>query len=164
MKSQFVTVFEIAARPINWQPLIVCAMFCIVAVAIVLWKWRSEERTKYLLIGVTFCFIAFVVGYGSYRDYTYGLPEAALALHEGRVSTIEGRVVDFVPMPFGGHADEQFTVSGVRFSYSDYVVVPCFNNTSSHGGPIRDGLWVRLAYRDNCILRIEVWKPSSATP
>ena len=162
MNSQFVTVFEIATKPVNWQPIILCAVFCIVAVAIVIWKWRSGERTKYLLVGTSFCVIAFVVGFGSYREYTYGLPEAARALREGRVSTIEGRVADFVPMPLSGHADEQFTVSGVRFSYSDYVVVPCFNNTSSHGGPIREGLWVRLAYRGNCILKLEVWKQTGA--
>jgi hypothetical protein len=44
----------------------------------------------------------------------------------------------------------------VEFSYSDYVIVPCFNNTASHGGPIRDGLRVRIAYSGNCILKLEV--------
>jgi hypothetical protein len=162
MNSQFVTVFEVCAKPINWQPLIICAIFCIVGLGIVVQKWRSEERTKYLFAGVIFCIVAFIVGFGSYRRDTYGIPEAAQALREGRVSTIEGRVTDFVPMPYGGHPDEQFTVSGVRFSYSDYFNVPCFNNSSSHGGPIREGLWVRLSYRGNCILKIEVWKPPAA--
>jgi hypothetical protein len=163
MNSQFVTVFEISNKPINWQPLINCAIFCIVGIGVVLWKWRSEERTRYLFVGIGFCFIAFVIGFGSYRGDTYGIPEATQALREGRVSTVEGRVTDFVPMPYGGHPDEQFTVSGVRFSYSDYLIVPCFNNASSQGGPIKEGLWVRLSYRDNCILKIEVWRPSAAT-
>ena len=146
----------------DWQPLISCACGCIMVVVIVLRKWRSEERTRYLLVGLGFCFIIFVVGFGFYRGYTYGIPQAAQALRDGRVSTIEGRVTDFVPMPYGGHSNEHFTVHGVQFSYSDYLIAPCFNNTSSHGGPIREGLWVRLSYRDNCILKIEVWKPSAA--
>jgi hypothetical protein len=162
MNLQFVTVFEISARPMNWQPLISCTCGCIFVAVIVLWKWRSEERTRYLLFGLVSCFIIFVVGFGFYRDYTYGIPEASQALRDGRVSIIEGRVADFVPMPYGGHSEEQFTVSGLRFSYSDYILVPCFNNTSSHGGPIREGLWVRLSYRGNCILKIEVWKPPAA--
>ena len=162
MNSQFVTVFEISAKPINWQPLIICAIFCIVGLGVVLQKWRSEERTKYAFAGAIFCFVAFIIGFAFYRGDTYGIPEAAKALRDGRVSIIEGRVTDFVPMPYGGHPDEQFTVSGVRFSYSDYIVVPCFNNTTSHGGPIRDGLWVRLSYRGNCILKIEVWKSTTA--
>lgn len=163
MHSQFVTVFEISAKPMNWHPVINCFIFCIVGLGVVLWKWRSDERIKYLLVGVGLCFIAFIIVFGSYRGETHGVPEAAQALREGRVSIIEGRVEDFVPMPYGGHPEEQFTVSGVRFSYSDYVIQPCFNNTSSHGGPVRKGMWVRLSYRDNCILKIEVWKPAAAT-
>src|SRR6267154_1349766 len=64
MNSHFVTVFEIGSRPINWQPMLLCVMVCIAAVAIVIWKWRSEERTEYLLVGTMFCFVAFVVGLG----------------------------------------------------------------------------------------------------
>jgi len=71
-------------------------------------------------------------------------------------SIAEGTVANFHPMPYSGHQNETFSVNGVEFSYSDYVLVPCFNNTASHGGPIRDGLRVRIAYSGNCILKLEV--------
>ena len=59
-------------------------------------------------------------------------------------------------MPFEGHANERFTVQGVSFSYSDYTMTSAFKNTSSHGGPIRSGLYVRVHYRGDSIVMLEV--------
>jgi hypothetical protein len=78
------------------------------------------------------------------------------ALYDGRYRIIEGPVTDFVPMPYEGHLQESFVVGGHRFSYSDYIVTAGFHNTASHGGPIREGLYVRVSYLDNLILRLEV--------
>jgi hypothetical protein len=155
MDSHFITVFDIAQKQGHWP--IQTAVGFLLALAWLFWEWRTRRRFKYMMMGAVFAFISFVVGFGGYRDTTYGLADTQRALKEGRVSTIEGRVADFVPMPNEGHSLEQFTVSGVRFSYSDYVLAPCFNNTRSHGGPIHEGLWVRLSYQDTCILKIEVW-------
>jgi hypothetical protein len=91
--------------------------------------------------------------------------EKALAAFErGDYKTVEGPVVEFDPMPFEGHKSECFTVRTTRFCYSDYMIEPGFRNTASHGGPIRAGLPVRIAYTTtvpparprNMILRIEV--------
>jgi hypothetical protein len=65
-------------------------------------------------------------------------------------------VTGFMPMPVTGHAMEHFCVSGACFSYSDYVVTAGFNRTSSRGGPIREGLPVRVTYLGNTILKLEV--------
>src|SRR5215831_13836582 len=35
------------------------------------------------------------------------------ALRKGAAQVVEGRVVDFTPMPYAGHADEHFSVCGV---------------------------------------------------
>jgi hypothetical protein len=71
-------------------------------------------------------------------------------------TSVAGVVEDFHPAPWEGHSMESFTVAGVRFEYSDYVVSAGFNNTASHGGPIRQGLPVRICYRDGQILRLDV--------
>ncbi len=80
----------------------------------------------------------------------------------GEFMVVEGRVEHFQPMPWAGHAMERFEVDGVLFEYSDYVVTPGFNNTSSHGGPMREGLPVRIAYiltrPYRTILKLEVGK------
>jgi hypothetical protein len=41
-------------------------------------------------------------------------------------------------------------------SYSDYVVTAGFNNTASHGGPIRQDLPVRISYVGNSIVKLEI--------
>ena len=59
-------------------------------------------------------------------------------------------------MPKSGHSNECFRVKQKTFCYSDYVIGPGFNQTSTHGGPIRPGLPVRIAYLDGYIIRLEV--------
>jgi len=80
------------------------------------------------------------------------------ALASGKASYVEGAVDNFVPMPYGGHANESFTVKGVTFSYSDFDGEAGFNNTSSHGGPIRQGLPVRVWYVGKEIVKLEIKK------
>jgi hypothetical protein len=49
-----------------------------------------------------------------------------------------------------------FRVGDVRFAYSDFRVSCGFNNTTSHGGPVREGLHVRIHYVEGIILKFEV--------
>jgi len=59
-------------------------------------------------------------------------------------------------MPYTGHKDESFVVAGKRFQYSDFEATSAFNNSKSHGGPIDDGLQVRLWYVGNRIVKVAV--------
>lgn len=59
------------------------------------------------------------------------------ALVSGSYSVVDGTVENFHPMPHHGHSNERFEVKGIRFVYSDFIGTECFNNTTSHGGPIR---------------------------
>jgi hypothetical protein len=59
---------------------------------------------------------------------------------------VEGLVQDFHPAPREGHENESFAINGIRFFYSDYVITGGFRQTASHGGPIREGLHVRIHY------------------
>lgn len=78
-------------------------------------------------------------------------------LRNGDCQIVEGPVENFHPMPYHGHSLESFTVSGVRFEYSDFDdSKPGFNHTESHGGPIHTGIRVRIHHREGCILQIEV--------
>jgi hypothetical protein len=88
-------------------------------------------------------------------DY-FGL---AADLRAGRCEVIEGVVEQFDPMPYTGHKDESFVVAGRRFHYSDYTITAGFNQSQSHGGPIHDGLSVRIHCKGNEIAKLEVAKP-----
>jgi hypothetical protein len=72
--------------------------------------------------------------------------EARAAAKSPNTLLVEGVVEDFHPAPYEGHQDESFSVGGVRFAYSDYAITGGFRQSSSHGGPIRQGLVVRIRY------------------
>jgi hypothetical protein len=97
-----------------------------------------------------FCVV--VSSVSTFWDY-WSLRQALLT---GQYEVVEGVVTDFVPMPRMGHARERFVVNGRRFEYSDYLVTAGFNNSSSHGGPIRLGLRVRIANVGGKIARLEI--------
>jgi hypothetical protein len=103
----------------------------------------------YLGFACAWTLAAFVATYTDHRN-------AQTALADGRYEIVEGTVQDFVPMPYEGHALESFSVNGRRFSYSDYVASAGFRQTTAHGGPIREGLRVRVTHAGNVILRLEV--------
>jgi len=82
--------------------------------------------------------------------------ELAAAYRAGKCEVVEGIVTQFHPMPATGHGVESFVVSGKHFQYSDYSLRAGFNQTSSHGGPMRDGLHVRIHYLGDDIAKVEV--------
>jgi hypothetical protein len=92
--------------------------------------------------------------YSTYSEYT----RLRSAYENGSAKVVEGAVRSFKPMPWSGHARERFCVEGQCFRYSDFNVTNGFNNTSSHGGPIRDGLLVRVTYVGDAIVKLEVAK------
>lgn len=96
----------------------------------------------------------------TYFDYL----RAIRAMRSNQAETVVGRVNRFKPMPFSGHAMESFAVNGVEFYYSDYAVTAGFNNTASHGGPIREGLPVKIWYLAGEILRLDVENVPNQSP
>ena len=94
---------------------------------------------------------AFVSTYGQYASL-------ARAIDNKSARVVEGIVTNFRPMPYAGHAMEKFCVASTCFEYSDYIIAAGFNNAASHGGPIHDGLPVRVTYVGNSILKLEVAK------
>jgi hypothetical protein len=89
---------------------------------------------------------------GGALNYSHFASLRTLARNEN-VDIVEGKVTDFVPMPYEGHADETFVVGGHHFAYSDYDQTKGFNHTRSHGGPMNEG---RITYVDDSILKLEI--------
>jgi hypothetical protein len=108
---------------------------------------------RYVFVGFAILWTAI----SFFATYSTHLRHKALA-KENRCRTVEGPVEHFMPMPYTGHATESFSVEGVSFRYSDYIVTDGFNNTASHGGPINSGSYVRICFdaSDGAILRLEI--------
>lgn len=111
-------------------------------------KWFPRVFLGFAIFWTATSFLATYIGYRG----------AVHAIRSQQARFVDGTVSQFIPMPYTGHAMESFVVQSVRFEYSDYVVTAGFNNTTSHGGPIREGLPVRIWYRGNEILRLDVQK------
>jgi hypothetical protein len=113
--------------------------------------------TLYLGFAIFWTITAFLITFGGYL-------KDRKALLSGQANYVEGVVQNFVPMPYQGHATESFTINGIPFHYSDYIVTSGFNNTASHGGPIRAGLYVRIWYSGNDILKLQIPKNEVSLP
>jgi len=77
------------------------------------------------------------------------------ALNEHSAEQVAGRVQGFHPGN-GGHEREYFKVAGRSFCYGDAVITGGFNRTSAGGGPIHEGLQVRIWHVEGTIVRLEI--------
>jgi hypothetical protein len=103
---------------------------------------------------VVFCLLwtaaTFPLTYAEYLDLRH-------KYQRGAYSEISGRVEDFIDSgPNLQPGTERFVVGGVPFSYSQFVYSPGFRKTRASGGPLRNGILVRIRYVDNFIVRLEI--------
>ena len=110
------------------------------------------QRTLMPVFAICFGLLWVALGTLNYSHFA-NLRNAA---RNGEAEVVEGEVKEFVPMPYQGHADETFVVDGRHFSYSDYDETKGFNQTRSHGGPMREGLHVRITHVDGSIVKLEI--------
>ena len=152
---EYVTVFQVSKESPNWLPVFVgfvpLLAGCLLLIGKLLFPW--QRMSWFYPIGV--CLFGLVWIYLTPNDVD---SKAWLAFENLEYSRVEGVVTNFHPMPYEGHDDECFSVQLKRFCYSDYGVTPGFHHTASHGGPIRPGVHVRIAYIGSTILRLEMAK------
>jgi hypothetical protein len=114
-------------------------------------KWRSRASFKIgLALAAAWTASAFFVTYNDYRTAVSKLQNGNYAVAEGPVKDFEAR-----PVEGWGQKAETFLVDGKRFEYHGAVVTPGFHRMASQGGPIHDGLRVRVTYSGQDILRLE---------
>lgn len=81
-------------------------------------------------------------------------------LNHGDYVVVEGVVSDFVPGDWTGHRQELWRVrSGDQdywYTYSKPIITSGFRQTQEEGGPIHNGVHVRIADEDGLIARLEV--------
>lgn len=164
MNTEYVTVYQISKESTDWSFALAGGIPLVVGIVLILGKRRFgwKEPSWFLPI--------FACGFGLLWLFTAGLSEvrgdswALNAFKNGYYQLVEGNVTDFHPMPYEGHQEECFSVQDKRFCYSDYVIAPGFRNTASHGGPIRSGLPVRIAYSGGAILRLQIPRDQMPSP
>ncbi len=157
-------VYDVSARPPELWASGLGLLF--VVIGAVLWRYRHrttryEALAPWMRTAFAGGFLGFAVLWTTVASVSLVSEylTARRALRDETALVVEGTVDEFHPMPAAGHDTERFVVKGVRFEYSDFVVSSGFNNTSSHGGPIRAGLPVRIHYLAEArplILKLEI--------
>ena len=152
--------------------LLVCAATWVVGLEVYLRKRpKAQRRTMLRAIVWGSASILTLSVVGTIRGQALGYSASLAAIRSGNCVIVEGNVEQFVPMPPGGHADEQFVVDGVPFYYSGFAWRPGLHLPRAKGGPVEPGRYVRICYRrdlayGNVILRVEgvPGPPSSSAP
>ena len=164
MPLQYTTVYQISQLAPDW-PFACIGLIPLTAGIVIIWGKRRFKWTKPHWLFAAFCCFFGVLWSGIVGPSILSADwRAFTAYQNGDYRTVEGVVYDFHPMPYEGHQDECFSVQDQRFCYSDFEIAPGFHNATSHGGPIRSGLPVRIAYRDGRILRLDIPKDQILTP
>lgn len=78
------------------------------------------------------------------------------AVANKQVGLVTGKVTEFKPRMVQSKGVESFCVNQTCFNYSDTRVTAGFNQIRAYGGPIYQGLPVRISYVGNTIVKLEV--------
>ena len=154
---EYVNAYTFTAQTSNWPYALVGLAPVLVAGLLIAGKYR-RNWTQPNVVAAIVCGGLSLIVLISALPILKSEAEAASALRDGTFSFVEGTVRDFHPMPYNGHDEECFSVQQQRFCYSDYAITTGFHNSASHGGPIRPGLSVRVAYLRSMILRLDIAK------
>src|SRR4051794_154882 len=122
--SAFRTVFEMTFLDLPWWTILPGALLFFIGKMMKVFPGDRRQVMSALFMGFA---ILWMVAWSCSLFMDFRL------LHEyrsGRYQTVEGTVTDFHPMPPMGHANESFVVNGIRFSYSNFAITPCFNRTA----------------------------------
>lgn len=148
-----------------WMPALGLGLL---AFELLLWKqrrqipFRRELVFVFLVFSILFTASLTIAAFtGSYGYYT----KVQNRISAGQYQITEGPITNFQPGGVDGSKVESFAVNNVTFRYNAADAgIPGFKSESGLGGPLNNGLYVRVAYfydpeRDqNIILKLEVRK------
>jgi hypothetical protein len=160
--SDYKLVFDAAANGYQtWRAAILPASVSVVALMLVMFVRRSisaEEKGVRFYRGIAGA-VSVLAALGSVAMLVHTWREYDLlrsSLRSGAFRLVDGHVADFIPQQADGHPIERFRVDGVRFEYSRSDITSAFHRTATEGGPIRNGVAVRIADVNGKIARLEV--------
>jgi hypothetical protein len=117
---------------------------------------RAPIEQKLLLIGVL---VVVCVGAVWRLSFRYNVSRN-FYLYYGPYTTIQGVVKNYEVFRTPNSVGEQFDVNDTHFGYIDLFQYKCFHNAAANGGPIHEGLQVRISYTtlhvSPCIVKLEV--------
>ena len=161
--NSFTTVFEISSgfSPLQNECLGYLMMLLALFLAIVLFLITFPKNITGPKL-VFLCFAApILISFFSFRFIKVTLERVDLRkkLDSGQYEIAEGMVHTFATQPYDGHSPGDFIkVSDKTFVINYFQDTEAYNVTISRGGYLRDGVYARVYYFENKILRIDLEK------
>ena len=163
-------VFIATEKEPELQMVLIPLILLFAGIGMLIYFIRGRRRVQLkgptlLIFPVAFTSFAAIMTIFTTFSYFHSKSKTSEIISNRQYEVVEGTIENFDRMPYGGHRSESFSVSGIFFEYSDYsshAGINSFNQTVSHGGPIRsNGQRVRLSYitlsdGTNLILKVEV--------
>jgi hypothetical protein len=133
----FLVIWILVMRPIGGQPF-----------------WSKRPGAFRVFVTISSGFIALLAILDCFFTHLHH-NNLRREFEEGRFSLVDGVVSEFSPETLG-RKRERFCVRGHCFTYSQSLSIPGFNDSNEGGGPIREGLPVRVSYVGEQIVKLEV--------
>lgn len=156
-------LFDVMTKSFDWGELRLNMYMVIIGLLAIFAEKQKLGWVRFSIRKIGYVIVAAPVLLGAFQtvDWYVERHEHIAALSNGQYAVIEGRVENLRPPGSGRDPKESFSISGHRFEYSSYRTTTCFNLTTPRGGPIREGMMIRVKFIDECILRIELLSPST---
>jgi hypothetical protein len=152
-QENYQTIFELGFRSFPWAS--VGRLLIFIASGLLLAR-LFKSKSLCVVVGLFVASIASLILLASLVVFVPNFIKQRSSYVSGKSSLVEGVVENFHPAPTLGPARETFSVHGILFSYNALDDMPCFHDAPLHGGPLREGLGVRIHYYEGCIQRIDV--------
>jgi hypothetical protein len=156
-------IFDSTTSQVGW--LLSASPFLLVGALLVLsglWvavvNWKRGWGPRLLGIGLVLMLLCAVPSRYSYHHWEL----FSQYLDLGPDQSVEGPVEHYLARQSGEVNFEQFTVNGILLGYGSLGLPKCFHRPAANGGPIREGLPVRITYNGSCIVKVEIPKTSQA--
>ena len=155
MPLHYRIVYDASQPSVDWWHLALESLGAVVVLVVLLLARRRALLTKtQVRLGALLLGAALALWWGGAAWRESRRAAASNALH-GRAQVVEGPIVNLVPGKFHVRP-ESFKVGSTAFRYWAYGSGWGFHRTMELGGPLREGLNVRIHYVDSDILRLEV--------
>ncbi len=162
---QYKLVFDASTAPIDlWRvvpPLLFTVVGCVAAWRPSLFRGPAAGPAAGpakvpRAIGVAVALVSFWMAISTWQLLSVEQERFRSALRAGRYTLVEGKIANFQPGRPSCHPKEEFDVGRHHFSYGPCLLSTSFQKIAAQGGPLREGLQVRIADVDGSIVRVEL--------
>ncbi|PYL72356.1 MAG: hypothetical protein DMF26_16805 [Verrucomicrobia bacterium] len=128
-------------------------------VTALIYKWRNNEPNSWFGS-------VFVTAWAVFWLYLHNFPyvfghinNLVRTYQNGQYEIVEGQVQVLHEQPATGHTKgDIITVNGKQFEVNYFYLTPAYRNTLAHGGVLNAGVYVRIYYHNDEILRVDIRK------